>query len=133
MSRVSSGSVYRRRGGDCWYVQFSIDGKLKRESAGTTSREEALEFLQRRVDEARNGRYVDLERRPTFQDLERALLENYEYKRNRTDPRRHVRRLAEMFGGMRAEDITEERIREYSRKRLKVDRMTPGTLRRELA
>ena len=133
MPRVTTGSVYRRSGSDFWQVQFSIDGRLKRESAGTTSREEAIEFLQRRIDEARIGRYVDLAQRPTFQDLERALLENYEYKRNRTDPRRHVRRLAEMFGDMRAEEITEERIREYSRKRLKQDGMTAGTLRRELA
>jgi hypothetical protein len=53
------------------------------------------------------------------------LLENYEFKQNRTDPRRHVKRLAEVFGGMRAEEITEARIREYSRKRLEKDRMTP--------
>ena len=34
---------------------------------------------------------------------------------------------------MNAEEITEERIREYSRKRLERDGMTPATLRRELA
>src|SRR5439155_18215490 len=79
------------------------------------------------------GRYTDADRRPTFADLERLLLENYEFKRNRTDPRRHVRRLAAFFGGMKAEDITEARIREYSHKRLKGDGMTPATLRRELA
>lgn len=133
MARVTAGSVYRRKDSGHWHVQFSIDGELKRESAGTTSREEAIAFLQRRIDEARNGRYIDLSHRPTFEDLERALLENYEYKRNRTDPRRHVRRLAEMFGRLRAEEITEERIRAYSRKRLQTDGMTPGTLRRELA
>ena len=133
MSRISSGSVYRRADSDCWYIQFSIEGDLKRESAGTSDREEAIAFLQRRLDEARHGRYVDVDRRPTFADLERMLLENYEFKRNRTDPRRHVRRLAEMFGDMKAEEITEVRIREYSQKRLKQDRMTPATLRRELA
>lgn len=102
-------------------------------AAGTSSREEAIAFLQRRLDEATHGRYTDIDQRPTFADLERLLLENYEFKRNRTDPRRHVRRLAEMFGEMKAEEITEARIREYSQKRLKQDGMTPGTLRRELA
>ena len=133
MRRISSGSVYRRSDTEFWYAQFSIDGELKRESAGTANREEAIAFLQRRIDEARNGRYTDIDRRPTFADLEQFLLENYEFKRNRTDPRRHVRRLAEMFGEMKAEDITETKIREYSQKRLRKDGMTPGTLRRELA
>jgi hypothetical protein len=133
MRQISNGSVYRRADSESWYIQFSIDGELKRESSGTCDRDEAIAFLQRRIDEARHGRYVDIDRRPTFADLERLLLENYEFKRNRTDPRRHVRRLAEMFGGMKAEDITEVRIREYSRKRLKHDGMTPATLRRELA
>src|SRR5439155_13281988 len=121
MQRISPGSVYRRSGSDAWYIQFSIDGALQRESAGTQDREEAIAFLQRRIDEAIRGRYTDADRRPTFADLERLLLENYEFKRNRTDPRRHVRRLAAFFGGMKAEDITEARIREYSHKRLKGD------------
>jgi hypothetical protein len=115
--RISNGTVYRRSDSDSWFVQFSIDGRLKRESAGTTNREEATAFLHRRLDEARNGRYTDLDQRPTFADLERLLLENYEFKRNRTDPRRHVRRLSEYFGAMKAEQITERHIHSYSRKR----------------
>ena len=133
MRRITSGSVYRRADSNSWYIQFAIDGKIKRESAGTTNRDEAIEFLKRRLAEARTGRYTDIDERPTFADLERLLLENYEFKQNRTDPRRHVRRLAEMFGDMKAEDITEAKIREYSRKRLKKDGMSHGTLRRELA
>src|SRR4029077_17731781 len=71
--------------------------------------------------------------RITFERMHELLLENYRFKRNRTNPSRHVKRLAEMVGGMRGEEITEERIRAYSRKRLERDRMTPATLRRELA
>jgi integrase len=133
MHRISSGSVYRRADSDSWYIQFSIDGEMKRESAKTSDREEAIAFLQRRLDEARHGRYVDVDRRPTFEDLERLLRDNYKYKRNRTDPRWHVQRLAEVFGGRRAEEITEARIREYSQKRLNLDGVAPATLRRELA
>jgi integrase len=133
MRRISSGSVYRRPDSEAWYIQFSIDGDLKRESAGTSSREEAIAFLQRRIDEAAHGRYTDVDQRPTFADLEELLLENYRYKRNRTDPRQHIRRLADVFGNMKAEDITEDRIREYSLKRLNKDGMSAGTLRRELA
>ena len=104
MRRISRGSVYRRSDAGSWYIQFSIDGALKRESANTDSHDEAIEFLKRRLDEASTGRYTDIDRRPTFEDLERLLLENYEFKRNKTDPRRHVRRLGEMFAGMKAEE-----------------------------
>src|SRR5215470_8128423 len=123
MLRVSKGSIYRRTDSDSWYVQFSIDGELKRESAGTTSREEAIAFMHRRVDEAVHGKYLDIDQRPTLADLERLLIENYAFKRNRTDPRRHVRRLKEFFGEVKAEEITEARIRAYSRKRLHLDGM----------
>jgi len=133
MPNVTSGTIYRRSQAGFWYIQFSIDGKLQRESSGTTSRPEAEGLLRKRLEEARSGRFVEWEKRPTFEDLERLLLENYEFKRNKTDPRRFVKNLAATFAGMKAEDITAQKIREYSRKRLKVDRMTPATLRRELA
>src|SRR5437867_7060803 len=55
------------------------------------------------------------------------LLENYEFKNNRTDPGPHLNRLAEFFGSMNGEHIDEERIAEYSRKRLKTDRVQPAT------
>src|SRR6185369_7584799 len=100
MRRISRGSVYRRSDSESWYIQFSLDGEPKRESAGTSDRDEAIAFLHRRLDEAQHGRYTDVDQRPTFADLENLLIENYEYKRNRTDPRGHVRRLAEMFGAM---------------------------------
>lgn len=133
MARVSKGSIYRRPDGRTWFVKLFIDGKRYRESTGSEDRDEALAFLSRRLDEARNGRFFAYGHRITFEEMHELLLENYRFKRNRTDPSRHVRRLGEMFGGMRAEDITEERIREYGRKRLERDGMTPATLRRELA
>src|SRR6185369_10670027 len=100
MGRISSGSVYRRSETGSWYIQFSIDGALKRESAGTTDRDRAVELLRRRLEEARSGRYIEPDQRPTVSDLERLLIDNYEFKRNKTDPRRHVKRLAEAFAGM---------------------------------
>jgi integrase len=72
-------------------------------------------------------------RRIRVEEMRAMLLRNYEFKRNRTDPTPHLTRLAEWFGRMRGEDITEERIAEYSRKRLESDRVAPATLRRELA
>ena len=65
--------------------------------------------------------------------MRQLLLENYKFKGNRTDPRHHVERLAESFGHLNAEEITEERIREYARRRMEKEGKAPATLRRELA
>jgi integrase len=133
MPSVSRGSLYRRQDRDHWFIKFYVDRQIHRESTGTDYREAALAFLERRVREARLGRLLDTAERITFEQMHELLLENYRFKRNRTDPSRHVKRLAESFGGMLGEDITEERIAEYSRKRLGQDGMAPGTVRRELA
>lgn len=133
MARVSQGSIYRRSQARTWTIKFYVDGVRHRESTGTQDRELALEYLQRRLREAECGRLHPPSQRITFTEMHELLLENYRFKRNKTDPSRHVKRLAEMFGNMRGEDITEARIREYSRRRLERDGMTPGTLRRELA
>ncbi len=133
MPSVSHGSLFRRKGTQNWFIKFYLDGKAKRETTGTPDRESALEFLRQRIDDASRGRFTEIARRPTFADMRARLLENYEFKRNRTDPSPHLTRLAEFFEDIRGEEITEERIAEYSRKRLKLDRVAPATLRRELA
>lgn len=133
MARVSGGSLFRRPEAATWSIKFFIDGKRHRESTGTEDREQALEYLRRRLREAREGRYQEPSRRITFEQMHELLLENYRFKRNRTDPSRHVARLGEMFAGRAGEEITETAIREYCRKRLELDGVRPATLRRELA
>jgi len=133
MANVSKGSLFRRSRSPYWFIKFWVDGKRHRESTETEDRSQALAHLRRRLDEARTGRLVEPSQRVTFEQMHELLLTNYRFKRNKTDPSRHVRRLAASFAGMLGEDITEERIAEYSRKRLEQDGMTPGTLRRELA
>jgi len=133
MPRVSKGTVYRQQGSQNWFIKFYLDGKLKRETAGSPDHEQALAFLRQRIEEAERGRFTDLSQRPTFANMQARLVENYEFKRNRTEPTRFLRRLAKFFEGVPCEDITEERIAEYSRTRLKTDGAAPATLRRELA
>ena len=133
MATVSRGSIYRRSDSANWIINFYVAGKRHRESAGTDDRELALARLRQRLHQANTGRLVGHGDRVTFDQMRQLLLENYRFKRNRTDPSRHVKRLAESFGALLGEEITEERIAEYSRKRLERDGMTPATLRRELA
>jgi hypothetical protein len=95
MPTVSEGTLYRRNGSERWYIKFYLDGEPRRESAGTTDREAALEFLKRRLAEARRGLFMEIEQRPKFEELRALLIENYRFKRNRTDPNRDVDRLAD--------------------------------------
>src|SRR5262245_57476771 len=132
MANVSKGSLFRRPRSPYWFIKFWMDGKRYRESTETDDREQSIEFLRKRLHEAKTGRLIEAPQRVTFEQMHELLLANYRFKRNKTDPSRHVRRLAESFAGMLGEDITEERIAEYSRKRLERDGMTPATLRREL-
>lgn len=133
MPIVSAGALYRQKGCRNWFARFRIDGKLHRETTHTPDHDLALAFLRRRLDEAARGRYVEVQERITFEEMRQLLLENYRFKANRTDPGPHVKRLAEAFGHLNGEDITEERIKAYGRKRLDTDGVARATLRRELA
>jgi integrase len=130
---VSRGSLFRRSRSPNWFIKFYLDGRPCRETTGTPDRAEASAFLARRIDEARRGLYRDVGERITFTEMSELLLRNYAFKQNRTDPTRYVNQLATAFGSMRGEDINEERITEYSRRRLEADHAAPATLHRELS
>ena len=122
----------RRKGTTHWSIRFYQDGKLRRETAGTPDKAAAEEFLKRRLNEVLRGVFTPVSDRPTFFQMRATLIENYEFKRNRTDAARHTIRLAEYFGDIKGEDITEENIKQYSRQRLKHG-AAAATLKRELA
>ena len=50
------GSIYRR--GDRWAIEFWKDGVQHRESARTSSEQEAIAHLRKRVDELAQNRYL---------------------------------------------------------------------------
>lgn len=133
MPSVSRGTIYHQKGTLNWSIKFYVDGQPRRETTGTADPDQARAFLHRRIEQASRGLYTPVGQRISFEDMCGLLFRNYEFKRNRTDPRVRVRRLMEFFGAMLGEEITEERIAEYSRKRLQTDRAAPATLRRELA
>ena len=76
---------------------------------------------------------MDIDQRVTWDETRELLFENYRFKGNRTDRVPRVARLTEYFGKLLGEEITTERIKEYSRKRLYTDGAAAATLRRELA
>ena len=74
------GSIYRR--GDRWAIEFWKDGVQHRESARTSSEQEAIAHLRKRVDELAQNRYVGprAERVTVkgllFHDLRRSAVTN---------------------------------------------------------
>jgi integrase len=133
MSDVSKGTLLRRPRSPNWLIKFYLDGRPVRETTGTPDREEAEAFLARRVEEATRGTFRGPSDRITFEQMGELLLRNCAFKSNRTDPSRFVRQLATAFGTLRGEEITEDRIAEYSRNRLEHDGAAPATLHRELS
>ncbi len=133
MPSVSGGCVYRRPETKNWFIKFHIDGEPHRETAATPDHAVALAILAMRIDEVRRGVFHPPNERITFEQMKERLLRNYAFKQNRTNPSRHVKNLAVSFGTMRGEEITEEQIAEFSRKRLEDDGVAPATLHRELS
>ncbi len=126
MPTVSRGALFRHRGSRNWFIKFYLDRRPRRETTGTPDRDEAEAFLARRIDEAKRGFFHDVSERITCAQMKDLLLRNYAFKGNRTDPGRHLNNLAVSFRALRGEEITEDRIAEYSRKRLEDDGAAPG-------
>src|SRR5437899_9639936 len=133
MPRVSRGAIYRQTGSRNWFLKFYLDRQLKRETTSTSNRDEALTCLRRRLEDARQGRYMEIGSRISWAEMRVLLLENYRFKGNRTDPVPRLARLTEFFGSSLGEQITTDRVQAYSKKRLDLDGAAPATLRRELA
>src|SRR5256885_1688133 len=70
------GSIYRR--GDRWAIEFWKDGAQHRESARTSSEQEAMAHLRKRVDELAQNRYVGPRaERVTVKDLLALVTQDY--------------------------------------------------------
>src|SRR3989475_11362996 len=70
------GSIYRR--GERWAIEFWKDGVQHRESARTSSEQEAMAHLRKRVDELAQNRYVGPRaERVTVKDLLALVTQDY--------------------------------------------------------
>jgi len=114
-----SGSVYKR--GKTWWVSYYVKGERIRESAETSDRAEARRFLQQRLGQIAEGRYVGpAADRVTFEDLAQRLLMDYRVNGKKTlrwAERRIRLHLAPFFGGRKAHDITEDDVQAFIAKR----------------
>lgn len=114
--RWGSGTVWKNRGERTYQVEFSAGGKRYRISSGTTDRAEARRFLQRKLQEAQEGRLVLGADRVTFDEMMEAVLRKARERGLRAIPdteRRINKHLLRFFGGRRMTTITEGDLGRY--------------------
>ena len=46
------GNVYRRKGSSLWWIRYSVEGELRRESSRCTRKSDAKSFLKKRLLES---------------------------------------------------------------------------------
>jgi integrase len=127
------GSIYRR--GERWAVEFWKGGLQHRESARTTSEQEAIAHLRRRVEESAQGKYVGARaERVTVADLLKLVTADYATAGNRSSRtlKYRVAALASELGHLRATKVSPSAVEAYKAKRLS-DGRAKATINRELA
>ncbi|MGD9853258.1 MAG: tyrosine-type recombinase/integrase [Nitrospirales bacterium] len=127
------GRVYKR--GNTWWIQYSHQGKLFRESSRSPQKSVASAFLKKREGEIVDGRLPNLQaERTTFEDLTKLFLQDYRNNNRKTLTRAQqlVDRLTESFATFRAHDITSTHISRYIERRQQ-EGTASGTINRELS
>jgi integrase len=126
-----------------WWLYYYVHGKLHRESAGTSNRNEAVRMLKSRLADVAQGKPVGTAlERTTFDHLAEMLINDY-----RANSRRSLKRIAGKDGDAksgalkhlrdflqdhRAIDITTDRITAYVAYRQQQE-AAPATINRELS
>ncbi len=132
MSR-GDGRVFRRKGSERWWIQYSVRGRQYREPGGRTEAE-ARKKLRLRQREAYSERFAgpDVER-VTVAELADALVIHQTNKRLASAPKTacHLKPIRAHFGLWRAIDVTTAAVERYQRQRLDAGKAA-ATVNREI-
>lgn len=132
--RHGAGSIYKR--GKTWWITYYVNGKQIWESARTKDKAEARRFLQAKLGQLAEGRYVGpAAERVTFEDLAEGLFNNYRANNRRSLDMAEQRvrlHLRPFFGHKRAHEITSADVQAFIVHR-KEQGASNGEIGRELA
>lgn len=126
------GSIYKR--GEVYWIKYYRAGKSFRESAHTDKETEAKRLLRMREGQIVTGTFPGLRvERIRFDELAEDLVNDYKVNGRRSLGRVElsIEHLKGHFGGMRAADITTDRIKTYIVFRQEAGAAN-GTINREL-
>jgi len=127
------GYVYKR--GDIYWLKYYRYGKPYRESSKSDKITKAQKLLKKREGEIAEGKlpgiYFD---KVTFNQLAEDFLTDYRInvKDTLSKAERSVKYLKEFFGGMKATEVTTDKVKTYIEKRME-DEMSNASINRELA
>ncbi len=125
------GRLFRR--GQIFWIAYYRHGKEYRESTHSTDENDAVKLLNKRCGEIASRRFVGpQEERVMFEDLAKGIERDYKVRglRSTRAAAGRMLHLKKAFGGMRALDITPDRIRSYQGDRLD-EEASPATINRE--
>jgi integrase len=130
---AKDGHIYQR--GNIYWIKYYRGGKPYYESTKSTKEAEAKRLLRKRLGQIAEGRFFGLRpERVKFEDLAKDFVNDYRIngKRSLDKAQRSVRHLQSFFGGMRAVDITTDKVRTYIGDR-QDEEVSNAEINRELA
>jgi integrase len=124
--RNTSGAVYQRVGSAFWWVRYrDREGRITKESAGTSDRQEAERFLRDRLDERDEGRLPTIlaSKNLTFNQwadwfLEKRSAPPFRAEKTHAENLNALKFLRPTFGELRLSEIAPEAIEQYLEQRL---------------
>jgi integrase len=132
---AGQGTIYRQRKSRFWWIAYSRNGRQYYESSKSEKRSDAQKLLNARLGEIATETFHGLRHeRVTFDQLAADLVTDYRIngKKSVDKAARSVRHLQQCFGGMRAMDVTTDRVKTYIRARQEAG-VSNGEINRELA
>src|SRR5262249_24811643 len=112
-----TGSIYRQKGSENWWIQYYRNGRAYRQSAGTTKRRQAEKLLQKKLAEIANHTFIEPKAdRTTVGELAEDLLRDYSinWRKSLADVKtRWERHLALNFRELRATNVGDDQIKRY--------------------
>jgi integrase len=138
---MAQGSIFKRDGTKFWWIKYYRDGKPYRESSGAIRKRDAQRLLAKRQGSIASGTFTGLQpEKTTFFELVADLRNDYSVNQRKAQPQLgyYIERLTRYFRGMKAINITPDKILAYVayRKRQKTHLNTlpaNATINRELA
>jgi integrase len=127
------GHIYQR--GSIYWIKYYRHGKSYRESTKSDKKEIARRLLKKREGEIAEGKlpgiYFD---EIEFDDLAQDFITDYQMnkKHNLKGAQRSVEYLKTVFGGKKAIDVTTDKIKEYTKKRIE-EGLSYASINRELS
>lgn len=128
------GTVYKR-GGKIWWIKYYKEGKPYYESSKSTKKAVAEQLLKLREGSIAEGRFVGLQvEKTTFEDLVQDYINDYKINNRKSlrTAKTNIRVLNKLFGGLKAKNITSDKIQQYILMRLE-NGITNDSINRELA